>query len=188
MSNELFSLVMDCVVLIFLGATIFYAYRLSKSLQDFKSHRSEFDSVIANLIASIDKAERAIGTLKQTSAQETNELQRLIDQAKTLSGELAIINQASEGMATRLENLAEKNSKIARGEDIYEPQRKRATTGTVKSKVKESPDIPSFLIKDKAGNPDMQETEKFQSEAEKELFAALKGNKRNINKKGRTTS
>ncbi len=43
-------------------------------------------------------------------------------------------------------------------------------------------------MKDKTGSPDMQEAEKFQSEAEKELFAALKGNKRNINKKGRTTS
>lgn len=171
MSSELFSLIIDCVVLVFLGATIFYAYKLSKSLQDFKAHRSEFDSVIANLIASIDKAERAIGTLKQTSAQESNELQRLIDQAKTLSGELAIINQASESMASRLENLAEKNSKIVRGEP--------SATSTKKSRPKplQEPDIPSFMKKEVAAMQDAGEPN-LQSEAEKELFAALKSGKK----------
>lgn len=185
MSSELFSLIMDCVVLTFLGATIFYAYRLSKSLQDFKAHRSEFDSVIANLIASIDKAERAIGTLKQTSAQETTELQRLIDQAKTLSGELTIINQASESMATRLENLAERNSKIARGEETTSarptPPKQKATAKQRKA------DIPSFMIKDQDDSTP-EDNEALQSEAEKELFAALKSNKRKVNKGGRKAS
>lgn len=177
MSNEILSLIIDCVVLIFLGATIFYAYRLSKSLQDFKAHRSEFDSVIANLIASIDKAERAIGTLKQTSAQETTELQKLIDQAKTLSGELAIINQASESMAGRLENLAEKNSKIARGEENHTSSRKSSS-----SPKPQEADIPSFMIKDK---PEEQDEKQVQSQAEKELLAALRSNKRKSGSRGR---
>lgn len=176
MSSEILALIMDCVVLLFLGVTIIYAYKLTKSLQDFRAHRSEFDSVIANLISSIDKAERAIHTLKQTSAQEAGELERLIEQAKILSGELGIINQASEGMASRLENLAEKNSKIARGADDFEVKPKKSSQ---KVKTKES-DMPSFMIKD----VDERE-EHLQSQAEKELLAALRGNKQKPAKRGR---
>ncbi len=184
MNSDLFALIMDCVVLVFLGATIFYAYRLSKSLQDFKAHRSEFDSVIANLIASIDKAERAIGTLKQTSAQETMELQRLIDQAKNLSGELSIINQASESMAGRLESLAERNGKIARGEDTITPNREKAPNKKTDNKNQDNSDMPSFMMKGQ-GEVSNQGKENLQSQAEKELLAALRSNKRKPSRGGR---
>lgn len=162
MSSELFSLIIDCVVLLFLGATIVYAYKLSKNLQDFKAHRSEFDSVIANLIASIDKAERAIHTLKQTSAQEGGELERLINQAKSLSDELKIINETGESLAGRLEMLAEQSSKITRDK----PLPKRSA---------QEPDMPSFMKKPKS---DEQEDSHLQSQAEKELLSALRSNKK----------
>lgn len=188
MSPELFALIIDCLVLLLLGITIVYAYRLSKSLQEFKNHRLEFDSVIANLISSIDQAERSIKSLKQVSAEEASELERLIDQSKLLSDELKIVNQASESMAGRLEELAEKNAKVVRKsqpqENMVKPKRTKekrsAENDGYADTLKKIPqnnvdeaDMPSFM---------RQKTEEsaVQSQAEKELLEALRNNQRKI--------
>lgn len=112
MGNDLVSLLLDIVVLILLGATIFYVIRLTKGLEDFKKHRQEFDTVIANLLASIDQADHSVRTLKKVSAEEAAHLEQSISQAKALSEELGIICETGESMAGRLEKLAEKNRKI----------------------------------------------------------------------------
>lgn len=119
MSSVYLSLFLDVLVLVFLGVTILYVFRLSKALAGFKQHRREFDSVITNLLSSIDQAERSVQTLKTISAQESGHLENLIEQSKALSEELRIINDAGESMASRLEKLAEKNSKIAQQSNSY---------------------------------------------------------------------
>ncbi|MFP4387119.1 MAG: DUF6468 domain-containing protein [Alphaproteobacteria bacterium] len=113
MSNELASLLLDVVVLILLGTTIYYVVRLTKGLQDFKKHRQEFDSVIANLLASIDQADQSVRSLKTVSAQEAGRLEVSVAQARALCDELKIITEAGESMAKRLEKLAETNRRIA---------------------------------------------------------------------------
>ncbi len=112
MGSDLVALFLNSVIAILLVATILYVYRLTKSLDEFKKHRRELDSVIANLLSSIDKADSSVQNLKHTTAQESSELERLIGQAKALSDELTIINEASENIAKRLEKLAETNRKI----------------------------------------------------------------------------
>lgn len=113
MSNDLVSLLLNVVILIFLGATIVFVYRLTKGLEDFKKHRQEFDSTIANLLASIDQADHSVRMLKKVSAEEANRLEQSVAQAKYLSDELRIITDSGEAMAKRLEKLAETNRKIA---------------------------------------------------------------------------
>jgi hypothetical protein len=112
MSNDLVSLLLDVVILVFLGVTIVFVYRLTKGLEDFKKHRQEFDSTIANLLASIDQADHSVRMLKKVSAQEATNLEMSVAQAKALSEELRIITDSGEGMAKRLEKLAEINRKI----------------------------------------------------------------------------
>ncbi len=116
MGSDLLSLFLNSIIAVLLLATIFYVYRLTKSLDNFKEHRRELDSVIANLLSSIDQANDSVKILKRTSAQEADELERLIAQARALSDELKIINDAGESMAKRLENLAETNRKIVQPE------------------------------------------------------------------------
>lgn len=170
MSNDIIALVMDILVLAFLGTTIFYAMRLSKSLNDFKKHRQDFNGVIADLLSSIDQAERSVHTLKQTSAEKSGELQRLIDQSRALADELKIINEAGENMAGRLEKLAEENRKAAQSarapqaifeddEKISSPvhraessSQKKGYSSTLRNVEKEDAaerDVPSFMIKDR---------------------------------------
>ncbi len=222
MSSDFLALFMDVVVLAALGVTVFFVVRLHQSLSDFKAHRREFDTVIANLLSSIDQAERSVNTLKQTSAQEAGHLEKLIHQSRALADELKIINDAGESMATRLEKLAETNRKLVKpmpsdlrkkpsddaGDKISSPvfqdkKKGNEASGEYSStlkKVKKDEEFPSFMIKDReyddvkslnrrldasASNDldtesDADMPEHLQSQAEKELFAALRNTKRNI--------
>ncbi|MGH1455675.1 MAG: DUF6468 domain-containing protein [Alphaproteobacteria bacterium] len=218
MTNAYLSVLMDIVVLVFLGATIFYVLRLSSTLNAFKAQRREFDNVITNMISSIDQAERTVSSLKQTGAHEVAELKKLVHESKLLADELSIINQASESMANRLEAVAEKNRKIVqpamRDEKSRSPMRKQEQlkptvnkqsekiSSPVYSEQKEqnphkdeygstlrkvdtlsSDKIPSFMIRDKDFDNDGDDVpDNLQSQAEKELFAALRGSKQNIGK------
>lgn len=257
MGNDLMGLLLDVVVLMLLGTTIFYVIRLTKGLHDFKKHRHEFDSVIANLLSSIDQADHSVRMLKKASSEEAGHLEASITEAKALSDELRIINEAGESMAKRLEKLAETNRKIIQpshpkikmgavsekssrrsqrrdGKKISSPvyhrelnvQATRAATSeshadpelnddsydsTLKRVIKDpsapaqKDDFPSFMIKDKEyedlsslesrldssvsndGSDTAEEDvmpENLQSQAERELLAALRNNKKNISNRG----
>ncbi len=192
MSSEFIGIILDFVVLIFLGATIYYVARLTKNLNAFKAHRSEFDGVIADLLSSIDQAERSVNTLKQVSAQEGIELDGLINQAKSMSDELKIINQAGESIAIRLEKLAEQNGKLAKRSKSRSSLSKNNITShisdnnndyrsTLKKVDKDNTNYPSFMIQDKEVDfDDGVEIDEPQSHAERELLSALRVNKNNI--------
>ncbi|MCB1783226.1 MAG: hypothetical protein KDI13_04465 [Alphaproteobacteria bacterium] len=113
MSAEILGLVFDILILVFLGATIFFAMRLSGSLNAFRAHREDFDKMIGDLNNAVRQAQQSILNLKETGEHETSELRQLVRESRALSEELQIINEAGENMARRLEELAEKNSKIA---------------------------------------------------------------------------
>jgi len=236
MGSDLVTLFLNILMLFLLGATIYFVYRLIKSLDNFKEHRKELDSVIANLLSCIDQADRSVQTLKQASAEKAEELSRMIDQAQALSDELQIINEAGESMAKRLEKLAETNRKIvqptharklqehvlyeedeekisspvhrkptqrsqAEKRDSYEAQLKRVD----REKNIQKEDLPSFMIKDKdyedidslgnrldssvsndgsASGGDAP-SEKLQSQAERDLYDALRSEKKTISKRRR---
>ena len=147
MSNDLASLLLDIVILVFLGATIVFVYRLTQGLADFSKHRQEFDSIIANLLASIDQADHAVRMLKKVSAEEANHLEISVAQAKALTEELKIITDSGESIAGRLEKLAETNRKIVqpgqgaifsrkkRGEPRSEGFARGETAGKISSPV-----------------------------------------------------
>lgn len=223
------ALFIDVIILVLLGAAIFYMIRLTKGLESFKEHRHEFDSVIANLLTSIDQAENSVRTLKEVSATEAGELERMIGQAQSLSEELKIINAAGESMAKRLEKLAETNRQIVQPSSplarsrrkpsprpskppprYEEPKEERISSpvternvnpeppieendqsygSTLKRVRKDEPpqeqDLPSFMIQDRdqtSANNDEDLSDNLQSDAEKELYEALRSSKKNITK------
>lgn len=136
MSSEIFGLILDVFVLIFLGAMIFYAMRLSISLNAFRTHRQDFDKIVSSLVGSVAQAERAIAALKETGEKEAGQMQQMIREAKALSEELQIINAAGESMATRLEKLAERNRKIVQGMDPLH------TEGDLPAQAEARPSVP----------------------------------------------
>jgi hypothetical protein len=103
------SLILDIFVLCGLGITIFYALRLSASLNNFRQHRAEFNVLFERLAKNIDQAYVAIDTLKKSSKESGEELQESVSEARFLIDELQMINETGNNLAQRLENLAEKS-------------------------------------------------------------------------------
>lgn len=182
------SIILDIVIVILLGFTIFYALKLSRSLNAFRAHRKEFDKLLDELTRSLGGAQQAMHSLKTTGTDAGRNLLDIVNKSRSLADELQILNQSGEKLAARLETLAEKNRRIAQGledpadfeEDLdvfAKPARPRAF----------DPDEgPAFTIHDRdfgATGPEESELEDdmpghLQSHAEKELYRALMQNRK----------
>lgn len=187
MSAQLLSLTMDFAVLMALAGAIYYTLRLSRSLNNFKAHREELRSMITELSRNIDEAHRAIEGLRKSSNVAADNLEGVLHDAKKMGEELRFINETSDGLAGRLEKLAEKNRKIAEA---------MPSSGGYTSSGYEDPDFPaqsyrplsaanvdapSFFIQDREIEEDEDwsgEGEDFASQAEKDLYEALQKNKK----------
>lgn len=196
------SLIMDVAVLTGLAATLYYAMRLSKSLDGFRKYRQEFGALIGDLSRNIDKAQQAIQAMRSASTESGGNLQEVIDEARLLADELQLINQASNSLATRLETLAQKNSAAARQYDA--PYQPRADIPDAPAAPQESDyfsAVPraekpalkagrgagqSFAIQDRDYDEtgDAADPAGFESRAERELFEALQKNQKTGRKGG----
>lgn len=185
MSGEILGLIMDFMLLLFLAATMFFAWNLSKSINAFRKNRKELDKLIQDLSRQIERADSAVIGLKSAAREAGRGLQDMINEARSLSEELQLMTHSGDNLAGRLERIAERNRDIAerleqlggtsaglpvREAPLPRPQeQKRAATG------------PSFAIRDhdiERGDHDLEPA--FQSEdsgdskAERDLIAALK--------------
>lgn len=107
------SLVMDIVIILLLGATIFYALRLSKHLDAFRSNRADMERLIRDLSSQITRAQEGITTLDDVAKESSDELRRLVDKATGLADELQIMVESGDSLAQRLEILATRNREIS---------------------------------------------------------------------------
>ncbi|MCB1720456.1 MAG: hypothetical protein KDI11_01705 [Alphaproteobacteria bacterium] len=176
MSSALLSLIMDFVVLAALVGTIYFAFRLSRSLDNFRKHRDEMKNLIAELTRNINDAKDAIDALKATGNIAANNMEDVLHDSRRMAEELKMINETSDHLASRLEKLASGASSFAsRGaEEEYfdEPQAANTDRGPADT----SPEPPSFFIQDRDFNKESDE--ELVSEAERELLQALQENKR----------
>lgn len=121
MTGSLLSIVLDIVVLVFLGVTIYYTVRLSKSLNAFRTQRNEMKKMIDVLVKNIDEANSAIAGLKAAGKSSGERLQEMIEESARLLDELQLMNQSGNNLAQRLESLADgsaSRSAALREEDI----------------------------------------------------------------------
>lgn len=173
MSVGLLSITIDILIMIGLGVTIFFAFRLSKSLNSFKEQRQAFQALIVDLTTNIDKAQTSIAQLKETAGSTGEDLEKVIGEARFLADELKLMNEAGESLANRLETVAE-----TRG-----AERKNKSNGL------NGHSSDGFAIRDpEFGDeiaPDREEwagddtpvPDDLQSDAEKELYKALRANR-----------
>lgn len=123
--------IIDGIIILLLGAAIGYAVHISRSFREFKQSRNEFDSVLQELIQAIVHAEASIRMLKATAQNQGEELQEKIEESRALFDELQIINEGGNGLAERLEFLAEQASAAVQGLEV-------ASSGAQPSKAKPS--------------------------------------------------
>lgn len=179
---QMLGLIMDLVLLLFLMATMVFAWHLSRNISNFKKSRADIEKLIQDLGQQIEKADRATGGLKNSAKESGRDLQELIDQARALSDELQLMTESGDNLASRLERLAERNRDNAEriekaggksaGVATREPMLQRA------QEEKRVPTGPAFAIRDR----DIEEKDSVPSaiddefsKAERELMAALRG-------------
>lgn len=110
---EVLGLVMDILLLLFLAATMFIGWRLTKSINVFRKSRKELDKLVQDLSRQIERADGAVSGLKNTARDAGQGLQSLIGESRALSEELQLMTQSGDALAMRLERLAERNREIA---------------------------------------------------------------------------
>lgn len=191
---------LDCLIIVLLGATIFYAFKLSRHLKNFRESRSSFDQVILDLDQRIVKAERAIVGLRMAAEESGADLQDQITKASSLADELLLMTESADRVAGRLEELVSKKHWESDDADIEEAQiidldnkskKKQKKSDSyadgLKNVNEENLQFSPFSIRDpeaergldpikEAGKAD-KEMDKLHSEAEKDLFKALKQSK-----------
>jgi methyl-accepting chemotaxis protein len=119
--TELLGLVLDVVILICLGFTIYYALKLSRSLNNFRSYRADFEHLLDELTRNMEDAQRAIHNLRITSSDGSKNLQKILNESKSMADELQIINESANSQAERLEKLLGNASKsTATGKAYYD--------------------------------------------------------------------
>lgn len=99
-------LIFDVAILGALGATIFYALKLSRQITQMQADRRAFEALISALNVAASRAESAIAAFKTTAAESGDKLQEKINAARALSDELEIIIQAGDNLADRLSGNA----------------------------------------------------------------------------------
>lgn len=112
------SLILDVIMLGVLGATIFYARRLSKQFNEMKADRKAFEKLIEAINNATSRADAATRSLREAAQQSGDKLQEKINAARGLADELEIIVQAGDHLAERLETLARRNPSPSR--DVIE--------------------------------------------------------------------
>lgn len=186
MNLTIISALMDILIVILLMGTIYYAYSLTRQLKIFRQSRQEFESLLMQLTGQINTANESIDHMKEAADTNGQVLNKLIRDGKLLADELDMVNEASNNLANRLERAASldrpDHRTIAQDthdetlEETYEGNRVEETPPTVDSSK-------GFSIQDReVDDDDMSvgfddsddDVGHFHSQAERELFTALK--------------
>ncbi len=189
MSIELLSLSLDILILIGLSATIYFALKLSKSLNNFRSQRKVFEKTMKQLNQNIEQAHDSLSQIKGFSGSfDEEEVQLSFDEARALLDELKIMSQSGNSLADRLEYLASQSryadqfepspegKKDESGDDAYDEQLYSNIAALEQGSVKSDGGASVFSIHDREfGDADSKSAP---SQAEQELFQALKKNKK----------
>lgn len=124
MSGNTAILVIDTLVLAALVATIFYAVRLSRYFSTLKTDQAEMQKLVKSLDLAAARAETAVKALKETAISSGGQLQEQINKGRSLFDELALMIEAGDNLADRLQNVAEKSRKaIITPPDVPTPLR-----------------------------------------------------------------
>lgn len=188
---EVLGLVMDILLLLFLAATMFIGWRLTRSINTFRKSKKEMDKLVQDLSRQIERADGAVSGLKNTAREAGQGLQSLIGESRALSEELQLMTQSGDALAMRLERLAERNRDIAERIERAGVSAPASSSAPAPREIKPAPVEPApvsgFAIRDREiefGDDDLDDARVFASDdeddghsrAERELMAALKRN------------
>ena len=98
-------LIINLLIVVLLVPTIIYAYKLNKNLTLLRENQNSLSHLISSLNDATIKAESSIPKLKNVTEMSSQNLQDVVDNAKTLKEDLTFINERADNLADRLENV-----------------------------------------------------------------------------------
>ncbi|MCB9964048.1 MAG: hypothetical protein H6855_02720 [Rhodospirillales bacterium] len=201
MDVSFLSIGLNIILMILLGAMIFYARRLSDSISIFRNSRKDMELLIKDLSRNVDKAEAAIKSMRKETDTSADDLHFMITKARALSEELQFIQETGDRLANRLEKAVEKQSELRPQFELEEepsaPAASRKSKDKEEKKRQVTPPRPMFNIIDREfdapsrsrspdefdeNSADLDVPEDLTSQAERDLILALQ--RQTKNKKG----
>lgn len=176
-----FSMLLDMVMVLLLGGTIYFAWTLSDQMARFRNSRADMDRLVRELNMAVERAQSAILGLRETAQSSGEDLHRVMRQATELSDELQLMTESANALAGRLEHFAGRVNGEAPA-----PARVPAPVRTSISPRQDNAPMPSFAIRDPefdgSVKPDEDAAWEFgddlMSEAERDLARALATHKK----------
>lgn len=146
-------LILDGVVAILLGAVVWYCILLNHRLGNLRAGHEELSRLIGGLNRAISKAQDSVKSLKRTSIEALEELNRNVDAARAVRDELSFIIGSGNNLAERLEEkLTPAGNPLAGGLGDIRAARQEQERGT---STESNPADPS-----KQGEAELGETER----------------------------
>jgi hypothetical protein len=107
------NMLLNVLILVALGVTIFYCLRLSRQFNQMRADRKAFETLIQALNLASARAEGSIHAFKEVAVGNGDILQDKINKGRAMADELEIMIQAGDSLADRLQTLAEKSRKAS---------------------------------------------------------------------------
>ena len=98
-------LISNLLIIVLLIPTIIYAYKLNKNLTLLRENQNSLGRLISSLNDATTKAECSIPKLKNVTEVSSQNLQDVVNNAKSLKDDLTFINERADNLADRLENV-----------------------------------------------------------------------------------
>lgn len=166
-------LILDGLILLLLGGTIFFAARLSIHLKNFRSNRAELETLVRTLAEQIAQADRAVAGMREAAREGGRDLQQRINEARALSEELQFMNETGNNLAGRLEKVATGSATRVNpydGDyDTAPDERRGFAIQDREYGMDDDDDAAGFIMEED------DEGSNLGSRAERELFQALQG-------------
>ncbi|MEJ0016567.1 MAG: DUF6468 domain-containing protein [Acetobacteraceae bacterium] len=104
---------LELVLIVLLGATLFHAVRLERALGVLKRDREELQDLVTGFNASTRQAELGIERLRDTAAGAGQQIARQADAAIALKDDLALLIDRGNRLADRLDALVRAGRPLA---------------------------------------------------------------------------
>lgn len=165
-------LILDGLILVLLGGTIFFAARLSVHLKTFRSNRTQLEKLVGELAEQIAQADRAVAGMREAAREGGRDLQQRINEARALSEELQFMNETGNNLAGRLEKVATgSTARVNPYDGDYDTAEEKRGFAIQDREygLDDDDDAAGFVIDDEDDGANLG------SRAERELFQALQG-------------
>ena len=125
-------LLIDCLMVGLLGATIFYCFKVNRRIRVLQDSREEFAKLITQFDDTTKKAQESIEDLQRMSARVTDSLNERLDKANFLADDLAFMIEKGNKVADKVDTQLPREERSAK---TAMPPKRTSAVGRSKKKA-----------------------------------------------------